>query len=308
MAENNIEDIKTASDKRTVRKGYIFLSFIPFAIIMAVQTATTTPGIIMAMLEMQKQGLPNELSKLMEIFNEKYAAGAYVAYCVICIAVFIPWYYKGFVKKGTKTAYKKALGIKPIVLSISLLICLYLIISGLFILAERLVPDVMSKYAQLMEFSSLGSNMIITILYGYLLGPVTEELCFRGLMYSMLEKSKMHYLLVIFIQGLLFGVMHMNVVQSTYAFLLGIALGYIRYKYKTIFLSVGAHIVFNVFGTSVELFLEGAGITDTQKIILGVIGAALAAAVLVVMLKDKNSYTKEGEDLMTASRLPSDAS
>ena len=193
MAENNIEDIKTASDKRTVRKGYIFLSFIPFAIIMAVQTATTTPGIIMAMLEMQKQGLPNEISKLMEIFNEKYAAGAYVAYCVICIAVFIPWYYKGFVKKGTKTAYKKALGIKPIVLSISLLICLYLIISGLFILAERLVPDVMSKYAQLMEFSSLGSNMIITILYGYLLGPVTEELCFRALMYSMLEKSKMHY-------------------------------------------------------------------------------------------------------------------
>ena len=308
MAENSVEEIKNVSDKQRIRKAYIFLSFIPFAIVMAVQTATTTPGIILAMLEMEKQGMPYEISTLMGIFNEKYAAGAYVAYCVICIAVFIPWYYKGFVKKGTKTEYKKALGIKPIVLSISLLICLYLVISGLFIIAERLVPDVMNKYSQLMEGSSLGSNMLITILYAYLLGPVTEELCFRGLMYSMLEKSKMHYMLVIFIQGLLFGVMHMNVVQSTYAFLLGIALGYIRYKYKTIFLSVGAHIVFNVFGTSVELFLEGAGITDTQKIILGVIGAVLAAAVLVVMLKDKNSYTKEGEDLMTASRSSSDAS
>jgi hypothetical protein len=260
------------------------------------------------MLEMEKQGLPYEMSKLMEIFNERYAAGAYIAYCVICIAIFIPWYYKGFVKKGTKTDYKKALGIKPVIVSVSLLICLYLVISGLFILAERLVPDVMNKYQQLMEFSSLGSNMIITILYGYLLGPVTEELCFRGLMYSILRKSKINYMLAVFIQGLLFGIMHMNVVQSTYAFLLGMALGYIRYKYKTIFLSIGAHIVFNVFGTSVELFLEGAGITDTQKIILAVIGIALTAVVLVIMVKDKNSYTKEGEGLTTVSRSPSDAS
>ena len=308
MAENNIEDIRTASGRKAVRKGFIFLSFVPFAIVMAVQTAATTPGIILAMLELEKQGLPYEMSKLMEIFNERYAAGAYIAYCVICIAVFVPWYYKGVVKKGTKTDYKRALGIKPIVLSISLLICLYLVISGLFIIAERLLPDVMNKYAQLMEFSSLGSNMLITILYGYLLGPVTEELCFRGLMYSILRKSNIHYMLVIFIQALLFGVMHMNVVQSTYAFLLGMALGYIRYKYNTIFLSCGAHIVFNIFGTSVELLLEGAGITDTQKIILGVIGMALTAAVLVAMVKDKGCYTKEGEELTTVSRSPSGAS
>ena len=130
MAENNIEEVKTAGEKNGIRKGYIFLSFIPFAILMAVQTAATTPGIILAMLDMQKQDLPMEMTTMMDIFNKKYAVFCDVGYCLVCIAIYIPWYYKGIVKKSLKVSYKKALGIKPVILSVSILICMYFLISG----------------------------------------------------------------------------------------------------------------------------------------------------------------------------------
>ena len=301
MAENNVEVTNVTVENKGIRKGYIFLSLIPFAILMAVQTAATTPGIILAMLDMQKQNLPMELTTLMDIFNKKYAIFCYVGYCLVCIAIYIPWYYKGIVKKSPKINYKKALGIKPVILSVSILICLYFFISGLFIIADKLVPSVMEKYAELMKASSFGTDVYITVIYGLILGPLTEELCFRGLMQGMLEKSKMHYMLVIFIQGLLFGVMHMNLVQGVYAFMLGMALGYIRYKYKTLILSVAAHLVFNFFGTSVELFLEDAGITMVQKIIFAAVATAMVVALFIVVVKDRTNCLKETEDTKIVS-------
>ncbi|MCR5341059.1 MAG: CPBP family intramembrane metalloprotease [Saccharofermentans sp.] len=301
MAENNGEAKIVTEERKEFRKAYFFLSFIPFAIIMAVQTAATTPGIILAMFDMDRRGLPMEISTMMDVFNEKYAAVCYVIYCLICMAIFIPWYCKGIVKEEPKINYRKALGIKPAVLTVSILICLYFVISGLFIVADKAFPSVMEHYNELMKISSLGTNVFITVIYGYLLGPATEELCFRGVMQGLLHKSNMSYMPVIVIQGLLFGIMHMNLVQGVYAFVLGMVLGYIRYKYKTLILSVAAHIVFNFFGTSVELFLEDAGISSVQKIIFAAAAAAIAVVLFVVVAKDKTSFVKEEADIKSAS-------
>lgn len=299
MAENNVEVNNMTEEKKVFRKAYFFLSFIPFSIIVAVQTAATTPGMILAVLDMDRQGKPMEISAMMDIFNQKYAAFCYVLYCLICMAVFIPWYYKGIVKKGAKTDYRKALGFKPVVITVSILVCLYFVISGLFIIADNAIPSVMEKYNELMKLSSFGTNVFITVIYGYLLGPVTEELCFRGVMQGLLEKSNMSYMPVIVIQGLLFGVMHMNLVQGVYAFMLGMALGYIRYKYKTLILTVAAHVVFNFFGTSVELFLEGAGISSMQRIIFAAVAAAMTVVLFIVAAKDNTLYLKEKEETQT---------
>ena len=164
-----------------------------------------------------------------------------------------------------------------------------------------MIPSVMEQYAELMKASSLGTNILITVIYGYLLGPVTEELCFRGVMQGLLHKSNMSYMPVIVIQGLLFGIMHMNLVQGVYAFILGMVLGYIRYKYKTLILSVAAHVVFNFFGTSVELLLENAGLSFVQKIIFAAVAAAIAVVLIMVVAKDKTSYIKENADAKTVS-------
>jgi len=301
MSENTTEEIKTAEEKKNIRKAYIFLSFIPFAILMAVQSATVLPGLILSMLEMDRKGIPMEMASMLEIFNQNYAIYSYIIYCVISIAVLLPWYYRGFVKKNPKVDYKRAFGIKPIVLIVLILICIYLVLCGMFVIADKALPSVMQKYYNLMKLSSIGTNMLVTVVYGYMLGPVAEELAFRGLIFGMLEKAKLHYMLVILIQGLLFGIMHMNPVQSVYAFLIGVTFGYLRYKYKTVILSIGAHIVFNILGTSVEIFLEEKGFSDLQRLILAAVAIVAVAVLLVVVSKDKCSYLKENKDADTVS-------
>ena len=301
MSENTTEEIKTAEEKKNIRKAYIFLSFIPFAILMAVQSATVLPGLILSMLEMDRKGIPMEMASMLEIFNQNYAIYSYIIYCVISIAVLLPWYYKGFVKKNPKVDYKKAFGFKPVVLIVLILICLYLVLCGMFAIADKTLPSVMQKYYYLMKLSSIGTNMLVTIVYGYMLGPVAEELAFRGLIFCMLEKAKLHYMLVILIQGLLFGIMHMNPVQSVYAFLIGTVFGYLRYKYKTVILSIGSHIVFNILGTSVEIFLEEKGFSDMQRLIFAAVAAVMLVVLFIVVSKDKCSYLKENKDADTAS-------
>lgn len=293
MTDNSGEVISANSGKKRIRKAFIFLSFIPFAVISAVQTVTTLPGIILAMIDMQKQGLPMEMSVMMEIFNQKYGLISYVSYCLICFAVFIPWYYKGIVKKNPKVIYRRALGARPLAVGLSVMICLFFVIDAAFVVVDKLFPEVIEHYNELMSVTSLGSNIYITVIYGYILGPITEELCFRGVTYGLLERSGIHHMLAISIQALLFGVLHMNLVQGVYAFFLGMILGYLRYKYKTLFISVFAHMIFNFFGIFVEQCLENFGVTDVQKMLFGLAAALISAALIYAVVKDREKYVEE---------------
>lgn len=294
MAENTTVNAEQKQNKR-FRIGYIFLGLVPFAIIMAVQTAATIPGVILAVVDIVRSGRSYDLATIMEIFNSKYALAVYCAYCVICLAVFLPWYNKGVVKKNNKVDYKKALGPRPLALSVSAMICMFFLVSGGFVIFSRLLPAIMEKYNELIELSSVGTNTLITIIYVIILGPLTEELCYRGLMFGIMEKSNANHLIIIAIQGVLFGIMHMNVVQGAYAFLLGILLGYLRYRYKTVILTVGVHMMFNIVGTYGAQFLEDAGMTDDMAVLFGGIATAVLILLMIPVIKDKNVYTKERE-------------
>ena len=50
------------------------------------------------------------------------------------------------------------------------------------------------------------------------------------------------------IQAALFGIMHGNLVQGTYAFVLGVILGYVYYKYQSLVIPILFHMSFNIFG------------------------------------------------------------
>lgn len=52
-----------------------------------------------------------------------------------------------------------------------------------------------------------------------------------------------------FLQALLFGVFHMNMIQGVYAFVVGIVLGFICEKSRSIYPSMLFHILFNIWGT-----------------------------------------------------------
>lgn len=296
-ASLNGETVKAAEPaKKKIRVGYIFLSLLPLALVFEIQTMSQVPFFLLALNKIENdEGVaafedPLDLtSRLMQVFNDNYAFLSYLIYAVIGLIVFGIWYYKGFAKKH-KVPLKSIVGVKSVVSAIVISVGLSLAISAGLLLAQILFPNVMQSYSELMEAAGIVTNVWITVVYAIILGPILEELAMRGLTCSLLEKAGLRPILVIFISGVLFGVMHMNLVQGIYASFLGFVLAYMRYKYQSIKISIFMHILFNICGSYGTMALDSIGLGDGVYYILG--GVSLIAIVfsLVLVNGDKKAY------------------
>lgn len=289
-------------NKKKLRIGFAFLALVPLAVFLMIQTVSQVPFIIMAAAEVMNGGAATGLSEtfdfyesLMLVFNEKYSLYAYLIYAVIGLVVFGFWYYKGFVKNSPKVKFGQVFGVKSVLASIGIVAGFYFSINAVLTLLMQLLPDLMESYNQLLEMAGIGSNTLVTIIYAIILGPILEELVFRGVIYSYLEKAGLRPIVVILITGILFGFVHMNIVQSTYAAILGILLGFLRYKYRSIKLTIFAHILLNFSGTYGEMALHKLGLSDSIYIILGGIGLFVIVFSAVLVNSDKKAFKASNE-------------
>jgi uncharacterized protein len=89
------------------------------------------------------------------------------------------------------------------------------------------------------------SAWVIAILRGCLLVPIFEEVFFRGLLLSWLNRH-MRFVPALLIQAALFAAMHVYPVVFPYTFLFGIATGYVRRATGSTFNTVLMHVINNV--------------------------------------------------------------
>ena len=88
------------------------------------------------------------------------------------------------------------------------------------------------------------------LLYAGFFGPIAEEIIFRGLLQTPLKKFGRFTAIVM--TAILFGVMHMNLVQTLFAMGVGLVLGYVRDKYSITWAML-LHIINNaLFGILLE--------------------------------------------------------
>ena len=128
-------------------------------------------------------------------------------------------------------------------------------VSGYFLmLAALLLPKAMEEYGQLMESMGIGAPTVLSLLYSVLAAPVAEELIYRGLTTKIFEKAFSFWTANV-MQAALFGLMHMNLIQSSYDFLLGILLGWVARKYGTWKGSILCHLVINLSGNLMGFLL-----------------------------------------------------
>ncbi|MEG0693399.1 MAG: CPBP family intramembrane glutamic endopeptidase, partial [Oscillospiraceae bacterium] len=78
------------------------------------------------------------------------------------------------------------------------------------------------------------------------LGPIVEELLFRGLIFKQAEKIK-NGLFPTILSAILFGIFHMEFVQSVYTLIMGLALGFIYQMTRSLVLVCYLHILNNFF-------------------------------------------------------------
>ena len=287
------ENVQAAKPKKKVRVGFIFLSMLPVYAIISIQTVTQVPFLFIAMAELEKTSgaaAATDMNAVFDFFNEKYAFWAYLLYSVVGIVAFGLWYYFGFVRRGTKVRIKEIIGYKSILAVISMVIGLQFLITAGFVIATELFPKVIEDYMQLMTDSGLVDNQLIMIVYAILIGPVLEELCIRGVTFGFLEKSNIKPFFIILISGILFGVMHLNLVQGIYASVLGFFLGYMRYKYRSIKITIVMHILFNFMGTYGEMLMEKLNLSNGANLILGGISLFVLLFAVLLVNGDPKAY------------------
>jgi hypothetical protein len=96
----------------------------------------------------------------------------------------------------------------------------------------------------------------IAILRGCLLVPIFEEVFFRGLLLSWLSRH-MRFVPALLLHSALFAAMHIYPIAFPYAFLAGIATGYVRRATGSTFNTVLMHVVNNVVLLILGLHLIG---------------------------------------------------
>lgn len=193
------------------------------------------------------------------------------------VVVFGIWYKFGFVKKN-KIPFKRVFTVRNIVCFVVLGLSLQVAISYLLEIVGILLPSVMEKYLRLLETMDIG-NSVLTLVVTVLLAPVGEELIFRGVIMGY-AKRLMPFFVANFLQAVLFGVYHMNLVQGTYAFLMGLLFGYLVKKCDSLLASISVHFIINGSANLLTLFSSGESASTESVGIVTAIVISLIAGII----------------------------
>ncbi|MCL2125377.1 MAG: CPBP family intramembrane metalloprotease [Oscillospiraceae bacterium] len=120
--------------------------------------------------------------------------------------------------------------------------------------------------------------------------PITEELVFRGILISRMRW--MPAWAAVLVQGLLFGLVHMNLFQGLYAFVAGVVLGIIFVRYRSILITIAGHVAFNI---SSLLLSEFAGEEAIAIILCAAV--ALLPICIVFIAKSKKAEVWQPQNI-----------
>lgn len=123
------------------------------------------------------------------------------------------------------------------------------------------------------------SNICMELLGSALVTPILEELLHRGVVYDRLRRT-MGTLPSVILSALIFAILHFNIVQFIYAFLLGIVFALFVEKSKRLYPAVIAHIVANAIAVVrtetgfLQGTVDGSVFAWVVSIVLCVVGIA----------------------------------
>lgn len=118
-------------------------------------------------------------------------------------------------------------------------------IGGNIIMTLSQLQYIFDGYEQVSQLLYSG-NFIIQMIFIGIVVPITEELIFRGLVYTRAKQYMRSTLPAMLFCALLFGVYHGNMVQGIYAFIIGFLMAYIYEKFDTILAPIIFHICCNL--------------------------------------------------------------
>ncbi len=137
-----------------------------------------------------------------------------------------------------------------------------------------------------------GSTLALELISSALMTPILEEMIFRGILFTRL-KSVLPKIPAIIVSALIFAVVHFNIVQFIYAFLLGIVLAILMDLADHVYPAIIGHVTANLIAVlRTETGILSKTVTGTVFAwIFSAFLLLLGIAILVVLIKKhaKNS-------------------
>jgi membrane protease YdiL (CAAX protease family) len=145
------------------------------------------------------------------------------------------------------------------------------------------------------ETATATSTTVSMFLYASFLGPITEEIVFRGAMLRSFQKFGK--LFAIIMSSILFGVFHSNFIQGLFAAVVGLILGYVAMEYSFKW-AVLIHIINNFVFSDVLGFLIKGLPEDDQNLITTFINAIFFIVGMIVLIMNRKkliTYLRENK-------------
>ena len=178
------------------------------------------------------------------------------------------------------------------------LVCVFLsgqvLVQVTAIVVELILNQFGLSALEAMEMASGGADTLSMFLYMGVVAPVVEELIFRGVIMTGLMPYGKRF--AIFASSILFGVFHGNLIQSPYAFAVGLVLGYTAAEYSITWAMV-LHAINNlVLGDMILRLTSGLPAMGADLVIWCIILTCTAAAVVILWKNRKLMAYRRADD------------
>lgn len=224
-----------------------------------------------------------------------------VAAQLVVIAVFLPWWRcmrpASFVARREGVATNDVSFAKSLALLLVIGVSAQFFVGGILEIVELLFPEAMAEYAELMEDTSVGVFAVVSALSIAVLAPINEEIVCRGVMLECAMRamspgwnatdgaryravSARAFWIANTLQALAFGVLHMNLIQGSYAFVLGSVLGWVFWRTGKLRYPIILHFALNISSYLVEPLYPLLSVVPTGLVIV------LAAVMCTVGIRE----------------------
>ena len=176
-----------------------------------------------------------------------------------------------------------ACSMRGVAMLLSLIGVLLFILLVIIVHGPSAIMEMLTKSNPLLVFGS--ADMITNLILISIVAPIMEEIMFRRLFLDVLRPFG--DLISILYSGIMFGLLHMNIQQITYACGLGIMLGYVMVKTNNLICCIALHASLNATTAILLPFMEDiADINDLSRLIpfISIIGALVFISVVGLVL------------------------
>lgn len=275
----------------------VFMSVLPSLGLIALQTYVVLVGCYWLVCYHAKEYTSGTMADFMTQAMEGTTSTTFMTvvmmvYTIVGCILYGLWY-----KKMDATSKRKrytSFGNKPayFVAGVVLLsIGLQLVSSFIITIISLVDPVLIMEYEDMIISAGLTDITIPMVIYAAILGPICEELAFRGLTYGYARRN-LGFWATNIVQALFFAGIHMNIVQGLYAFVLGLVLGYFREKTGKLSVTIALHICFNTIGTIGSALMPSG---PSQAVFFLTLFGTMVACYVGFMLLDRSIEKPEAE-------------